>query len=51
MTLAIGNPKAIEEVAELMSRFGLPADVVVERLILEAGIRMPMELLADPRVG
>ena len=48
MTLAIENPKAIAEIEELMSRFGLSADIVVERLVLEAGSWMPMELLAHP---
>jgi hypothetical protein len=49
VTLTVENPKAIAEIKELMSRFGLPADVVVERLVLEAGCWMPMELLATPK--
>ena len=48
MTVTIENPEAIAEIEELMARFGLPAGVVVERLVLEAGSWMPMELLAHP---
>jgi hypothetical protein len=48
VTLTIENPKAVTEIEKLMSRFGLSAGVVVERLVLEAGCWMPMELLAHP---
>ena len=49
MTLTINDPEAIAEIEELMARFGLSADVVVERVILEAGAWMPMEMLTYPR--
>ena len=48
MILTIEDPEAIAEIEELMSRFNLPANVVAERLIVEAGRWMPMELLAFP---
>jgi hypothetical protein len=41
----IETPEAIAEIEELMSRFALSAEQVVERVILEAGIWMPMELV------
>lgn len=49
MTLTIENPEAIAELEHLVTRFGLPADVLVERLIQEAGSWMPTELLAYPK--
>jgi hypothetical protein len=48
MTVVIENPEAIAEIEELMARFGLSAEVVVERLIIKAGTWMPMETLAYP---
>ncbi len=48
MTPTIENPEAIAEIEELMARFGLPTDEVVERLVLEAGSWVPMELIAYP---
>ena len=38
MTVTLDNPDAIAEIEELMARFGLSAEVVVERVILEAGV-------------
>jgi hypothetical protein len=49
MTVTIENLEAIAEIEELMARFGLPAGVLVERLVLEAGSWMPMDLLAHRR--
>ena len=40
MTVVLENPEAIAEIEELMARFGLSAEVVVERVILEAGVWM-----------
>ncbi|HEX9199260.1 MAG TPA: hypothetical protein VF865_06855 [Acidobacteriaceae bacterium] len=48
MTVTLENQDAIAEIEELMARFDLPADAVVDRVILEAGTWMPMELLAYP---
>jgi hypothetical protein len=46
MTVVIENPEAIAEIEELMGRFGLSAEAVVERVIVNAGSWMPMETLA-----
>jgi hypothetical protein len=51
MTIVLENPEVIEQIEALMTRFQLPADVVVERVILEAGVWMPMETLAYPPSG
>jgi len=49
MTVVLEDPEAIAEVEELMARFGLSAKDVVEKVIIDAGIWMPMETLAYPR--
>ena len=51
MTVVLEDPEAIAEVEELMARFGLSAKDVVEKVIIDAGIWMPMETLAYPRRG
>jgi aromatic ring-opening dioxygenase catalytic subunit (LigB family) len=48
MTIVLDSPAVITEIEELMARFNLSANDVVERVILEAGTWMPMELLAYP---
>jgi hypothetical protein len=48
MTISVENSEAVAEIEGLMARFELTADEVVERVILEAGTWMPMELLAYP---
>ena len=48
MTIAIKNPEVIVEIQLLMARLQLPADAVVERVILEAGAWMPSEALSGP---
>jgi hypothetical protein len=47
MIVEIQNPEAVTEVKELMARFVLSAETVVERLIIDAGCWMPMETLAN----
>ncbi|GGG72722.1 hypothetical protein [Edaphobacter dinghuensis] len=47
MIVDIQDAGAVAEVEELMARFGLSAEAVIERVILEAGCWMPMETLAD----
>jgi hypothetical protein len=47
MTVILEDPEVIAEIEELMVGFRLPADAVVERVILEAGAWMPMETLAN----
>ncbi len=51
MMVVLDNPEAIEEINELMARFGLSAKDVVEKVIIDAGMWMPMETLAYPRHG
>jgi hypothetical protein len=51
MIVTIENPEAVAEIEELMERFHLSAQAVVEGVILEAGVWMPMEILGYPRVG
>jgi hypothetical protein len=47
MTVEITNDEAVAEIEILMERFGLSAETVVERLIIDAGCWMPMETMAD----
>jgi len=49
MTVEIDNPEAIAEIEEYMSRFNLSAKEVVERILIDVGIWMPMETLAYPK--
>jgi hypothetical protein len=49
MTITLDDPEAIEEIEALMSRLGLSAKDVVERVIIDAGVWMPMETLAYRR--
>ena len=48
MTVTLKDPRVVSEIEQLMQRFQLPAETVLERLILEAGAWIPMELLAHP---
>jgi hypothetical protein len=47
MKIEINNAEAVAEIKELMARFGISAETVVERIIIEAGCWMPMETLAN----
>jgi hypothetical protein len=49
MTVELQNPEAIAGIKALMERFGLTADQVVERVMLEMGTWVPLEVLGDPR--
>ena len=51
MTVELDSPEAVAEIEALMARFGLSAKDVVERVILDAGVWVPMETLAYPRCG
>lgn len=46
MTVTLQNPEAIAEIEQLMARFDLSAEGVLEAVILEAGAWMPMEILS-----
>jgi len=46
MTIVLENQEVIDEIEALMTRFQLPANAVVERVIMEAGVWIPMETLA-----
>jgi hypothetical protein len=47
MKVEINNAEAVAEVEALMARFGLSAETVIERIIIDAGCWMPMETLAN----
>jgi hypothetical protein len=47
MTVDIQDVEAIGEIEGLMARFGLPAETVIERVIINVGCWMPMETLAN----
>ena len=49
MTIVLDDPEAIEEIETLMKRFGLSSKDVVERVIIDAGMWMPMETLGYER--
>jgi len=49
MTIELDSPEAVAEIEALMARFGLSAKDVVERVIVGAGVWMPMEALGDSR--
>jgi hypothetical protein len=46
MNIEIKNPEAIAEIEELMERFDIPASVVVERVMVQMGSWVPIEILA-----
>jgi hypothetical protein len=48
VTITISNPEAIAEIKYLMDRFQFPAELVVERVLMGAGVFMPMEMLGYP---
>jgi hypothetical protein len=48
MKIDINNAEAVAEIEQLMGRFGLSAETVVERVIIGAGCLMPTGILASP---
>ena len=48
MTVTLENPEAIAEIEQLMARFDLSAQAVLEAVMIEVGMWMPMENFARP---